>query len=310
MAPPVPEPGFVAPIVVGTDGSAVSYQAVAWAATEAALHGCALRVVTSVGFRGSYGPVPFVTEDLLELMRADGERIVKQAGRITIDFTSPDPVEVDEDVTLESIIPALIARSRTARILVVGSRGRGAFQRALLGSVSSAMVHHAHCPVAVIGSTAETDPVAARMPVLVGVDGSANNVPAVAVAFEEAALRGVDLVALRCWSDASGGASVRVDWDQVQEKEFAVLAENLAVHRDRYPEVVVRSIVAREQPARALLAASADAQLVVVGSRGRGGFAGMLLGSTSWTLVQSVDCPIIVVREHAAEPGIRPAQPQ
>ncbi|WP_067669210.1 universal stress protein [Nocardia miyunensis] len=289
-----------APIVTAADGSVVSYEAVAWAAADAALHGCPLDVLTSVGFEVAYGPGAFVTAEVVEQMRGGGEQIVAEAARIAAEVTAANPVEIHREVTFDPIIAVLIARSRGARAVVVGSRGRGAIQRALLGSVSWAMIHHAHCPVVVVSGTAGSDAVSAHKPVLVGVDGSEQNVAAVAIAFEEAARRRVELTALRCWSDSSGGEFPLGAWDDVRDKEFARLSEDLAVHRERHPDVPVRSIVLRDQPARALLAESDNAQLVVVGSRGRGGFTGMLLGSTSRALVQSVECPIMVARE----PGV------
>ncbi len=196
-----------------------------------------------------------------------------------------DTVDISSEVTFDPIIPCLITRSRNVRTVVVGSKGRGPFRRAFLGSVSSALVHYAHCPVAVVRTASGSDPVTARQPVLVGTDGSDNSAPAVAIAFQEAGLRGVGLTALRCWSDSSDN-----------EVSAALLAESLDPHPERHPDVPVRAVVVRDRPAHALLTESDNAQLVVVGSRGRGGFAGMLLGSTSRALVQSVHCPIIVAR--------------
>jgi nucleotide-binding universal stress UspA family protein len=292
-------------IVTATDGSAGSYQAVAWAAADAALHGCPLEVIASMAFEGPYGPAPYVTAEVVEQLQHSGEEIVAEAARIAAAVTGSSPVEVRREVTFNPIIGVLIERSRTARALVVGSRGRGAVQRALLGSVSWAMIHHAHCPVVVVSVAAGNDPVSMREPVLVGVDGSQSNAPAVAIAFEEAALRGVGLTALRCWSDSSDGELLAGAWEQARDKELALLEEDLAVHRERWPDVPVRSLVRRDRPAHALLAESDNAQLVVVGGRGRGGFAEMSLGSTSRALVQSVECPILVAREPGAAPPSR-----
>ncbi|WP_227982755.1 universal stress protein [Nocardia spumae] len=290
-----------APIVVATDGSTESCRAVEWAAADAARHGCPLHVLASVAFQGAYGPVPYVTAAAVDQMADDGERVVDEAIRIADAVICSDAVRISREVSFDPIIPSLIARSRSARMLVVGSRGRGAFQRALLGSVSSAVVHHAHCPVAIVRTTSGNDPVAADKAVLVGTDGSANSAPAVVIAFDEAALRGVAVIALRCWSDSSGGDVPTDAWEQARDKEFTLLAESLAAHRERHPDVPVHSIVVRDRPARALLTHSVDAQLVVVGSHGRGGFVGMLLGSTSRAVVQSVECPIIVARQLVAD---------
>lgn len=198
----------------------------------------------------------------------------------------------------EPIIPVLIDRSRRARLVAVGSRGLGAFRRGLLGSVSTAVTRHAHSPVAVVRAAA--DAVSASKPVLVGVDGSENSVPALELAFEEASRRKVGLIALHAWTDVSAALDVSVSgWDAIRDSEDAVLAESLSGHTERYPDVEVSRILVQDRPVRALLEQSEGAQLVVVGSHGRGGFTGMLLGSTSSALVQAVECPIVVVREGA-----------
>ncbi len=191
-------------ILAAVDGSASSYQAVAWAAAEAALHRCALHIITSMAVPTGFGPGISMGEADLEWMRRDGERILTEAARVARTASPGDEPAITTEVSFELVIPLLIERSAQARMLVVGSRGLGAFQRGLLGSVSTATTHHAHCPVAVIHGISAIDAVSARQPVLVGVDGTANSVPAVELAFEEASRRKVDLVALHAWSDTSG----------------------------------------------------------------------------------------------------------
>jgi nucleotide-binding universal stress UspA family protein len=283
-------------ILAAVDGSASSYQAVAWAAAEAALHRCALHIVTSMAIPTGFGPGISMGEADLEWMRRDGERILTEAARVARTASPGDEPAITTEVSFERVIPLLIERSAQARMLVVGSRGLGAFQRGLLGSVSTATTHHAHCPVAVIHGISAIDAVSAGQPVLVGVDGTANSVPAVELAFEEASRRKVDLVALHAWSDTSGLDVPVRGWDGARESAEAVLAENLAGWSERYPDVAVRRIVTADRPARSLLEESANTQLVVVGTHGRGGFASTVLGSTSNALLHSIDVPMIVVR--------------
>lgn len=181
-------------------------------------------------------------------------------------------------------------------MLVVGSRGRGAFRPGLVGSVSTATAHHARCPVAVIHGTPAIDAVSATKPILVGVDGTDNSVLAIELAFVEASLRGVGVVALHAWSDVTGLDLPIGDWEDLHRQEQVFLAESLAGYTAEYPDVPVRRIVVVDRPGRCLLEESANAQLVVVGSHGRGGFASMILGSTSNALLHSAEIPMIIVR--------------
>ncbi|MVU78361.1 universal stress protein [Nocardia sp. ET3-3] len=283
------------PVIVATDGSVVSHAAVAWAAVDAGLHGAPLEIVTSVAVPGGWGPGAMLIDTDTDYMRLEGERVVTDASRVARNAAVGDAVTIDTTVTFELPIPYLIDRSRQARLLVVGSRGHGAFGRALLGSVSTAVTRHAHCPVAVVHSNPALDPVSAEKPVLVGVDGTPNSVPALEFAFEEASRRKVGLDALHAWSDTSGAGLPLSNWDLVRERETELLAERLAGFGERYPDVAVRRILVRHRPIQSLLEATDNAQLLVVGSHGRGGFAGMLLGSTSNALLHSVECPMIVV---------------
>ena len=182
-------------------------------------------------------------------------------------------------------------------MIVVGCRGRGALSRGLLGSVSTALVHHAHCPVAVIHDEAPRPPGFAHAPVLVGVDGVSESELATAIAFDEASRRGVDLVALHTLSDADWPDLPHIKWSAVKAAADEALAERLAGWQERYPHVTVRRVVEYAYPARHLLREAESAQLVVVGNRGRGGFAGMLLGSVSTAVVYGAHTPVIVVRQ-------------
>ncbi|MFD7847187.1 universal stress protein [Nocardia sp. NPDC059764] len=282
------------PVIVATDGSAVSYLAVAWAAVDAGLHGAPLEIVTSVAVSGGWGRGAVLSETDTEWLRLDGRRVLDEATRVARAAAVGDALTIDSDITFDTAIPTLIERSRHARLVVVGSHGRGAIRRGLLGSVSTAVTRHARCPVAVVRTTAAIDPVAAEKPVLVGIDGSPRSMPALELAFEEASRRKVGLDALHAWSDTNRVGLPLPGWDAVRERETELLAERLAGFGERYPDVQVRRILVRDRPIQSLLDASDNAQLLVVGRAGRGGFAGMLLGSTSDALLHTVECPIIV----------------
>lgn len=284
-----------APVLAAVDGSIVGFRAVAWAATEAALFGCPLHLLTSTA--GAGGPQPAATDAVVRWLREEGERVLAEASRVARTAVTDPALEITTEVTDQPVAEHLIRRSPEVRMLVVGSRGLGAVRRGLLGSVSSAVTRHAHCPVTVVHTVSATDAVTAALPILVGIDGTENSVPALEAAFEEASRRRVGLVALHAWSDISSRLEVTVEgWTEIRTSEEALLAESLAGFAERYPQVEVRRVLVYHRPVRSLLDEAENAQLVVVGSRGRGGFAGLLLGSTAAALVQSADCPVMVVR--------------
>lgn len=191
---------------------------------------------------------------------------------------------------------ALIKMSEQAHMIVVGSSGRGLLARGLLGSVSSTVVRHATCPVAVIRDEDLADPL--HGPVLVGIDGSPASELATAIAFDQASRRGVDLVALHAWSDVAVLELPAFDWEAVEADAQRSLAETLAGWQERYPDVSVRRLLVRDLPAQQLIfqTRATQAQLVVVGSHGRGGLTGLILGSVSNTVLHSVQAPVIVAR--------------
>ncbi|HET9142213.1 universal stress protein, partial [Actinophytocola sp.] len=195
-------------------------------------------------------------------------------------------------------VPVLRAASEQAALLVCGSSGLGAISGLLAGSVTVALAGHSACPLVVVRG----EPALPDAPVVVGVDGSPASGSAIGLAFEQAAQHGGGLVAVHAWTDtvfpagAYGTAYPAVDWDLLDKHAHELLTERLAGWSDKYPHVSVRHVVARDRPAHALLDAAHGASLIVVGSRGRGGFAGLLLGSVSQALIHHAPCPVMIAR--------------
>lgn len=131
---------------------------------------------------------------------------------------------------------------------------------------------------------------------MVGIDGSPASELATGIAFDEASRRGAELIAVHTWSDRTVPELPDIELSKLKLRAEEILAERLAGWQERYPDVAVRRVVARDRTAQQLLEQSESAQLLVVVSR-PGGFAGMLLGSVSSTVVQSVRMPVIVARQ-------------
>lgn len=280
------------PVVVGVDGSEGARCAVEWAAGEASRRRASLRLVTAFAWASDHVVGhPGLGERYREEMEAVARRDLAAAEVLAAAAGVPASTELRVGFP----IGTLADEARHAQLLVVGSRGRGGVAGLLLGSVSAALAAHAACPVVVVRREA---PGAAGGPVVVGIDGSPESEAATAFAFAAAAARGVALVAVHSWTDLAFDPVVAplLDWAAVEEGERAVLAERLAGWRAEFPDVVVEREVVRDLPTHALVERSAAAQLLVVGSRGRGGAAGLLLGSVSHGVLHRGRCPVAVVR--------------
>ena len=285
-------------IAVGVDGSPPSKVAVDWAAREASLRGLPLTLVHVIpsSLTRMWPQVPTPPE-LQEWHELNGHEILRQARQVAEDAAKGrNGIEVSAHIVTGNASATLIDLSKEAAMIVVGCRGLGAIGRRLMGSVSWGVVHHAHCPVAVIHDEDPLMPTPAVAPVVVGIDGSPASEAATAFAFEEASRRGVELVAVHAWSDFAVAELPGVEWSDLETQAEEALAERLAGWQERYPDVVVRRVVVVDRPARQLLEQSEFAQLTVVGSHGRGGFAGMLLGSVSAAVAESARMPVIVAR--------------
>lgn len=283
-------------IVVGVDGSPASNFAVCWAARDAAMRNVPLTLVHMVNATTTWPQVPMAAE-ALAWQEDDGRRLLQEAVKIAEDATRTSRrIDIARELWHAPPAPTLVEMSDEAEMVVVGSYGRGAIGRALLGSVSSGVVRRASCPVAVIHDEDPLMPYPQQAPVLVGIDGSPASELATTIAFDEASRRGVELKAVHAWSDTQVLKLPGVDWAAVKEEAKRSLAERLAGWQERYPDVTVHRIVVCDQPARQLIEQSESAQLTVVGSHGRGGLTGILLGSVSNAAVHSVRMPVIVAR--------------
>ncbi|MBP2331424.1 MULTISPECIES: universal stress protein [Corynebacterium] len=288
-------------IVCAVDGSDASKTAAKWAANTAVKRGIPLRLVSSYSmpqFLYAEGMVP--PQELYEDLEAETLEKIEEAKKVAIDYM-PD-VDVSHQIEEGSPIDMLLDLSEQCTMIVMGSRGLGGLSGMVMGSVSAAVVSHASCPVVVVREDNAVTEETKYGPVVVGVDGSGVSQKAIENAFKEAEARGAELIAVHTWMDMqvqaslAGLSAAQQQWQVVEEEQNALLGQRLAGWSERFPDVKVTKVVTRDRPVRALADASEGAQLLVVGSHGRGGFKGMLLGSTSRALLQAAPCPMMVVR--------------
>ncbi len=281
-------------VVVGYDGSAASAAAVRWAAREALMRNLELTIVhaTAPALKDSSliswtGPAP---SELRRAQEYHARRLVDEAAKVANEAAGG--VRIETSVVIGAPVPTFVDLSSRARLIVVGRRGRTVLPGVSFGSISTAMIHHARCPVAVIHDEVPHD----DAPVVVGIDGSPVSELATALAFDEASWRGVELVAVHAWCDSDPFGIHEPEWATARPTAEEALAERLAGWQERYPDVRVRRVVVFDQPAQHVIAEAESAQLVVVGTRGHGERTGQLLGSVSAAVTQACQIPVIVAR--------------
>lgn len=267
-------------IVVGYDGSEASKHAVTWAAREAVLHDRPLRIVHSLQRWLYEMPAEASNAQVGAFAREEAARMLEEA------TTHATKAAVDVSVSTEIVPgdarPVLIQEANEAAMLVVGGRGEGGVTGLLLGSVAHGVVGRARSPVVVVQGPALDQ----HGSILVGIDGSPSSQAAAEAAFAEAARRRATITGLCAWRPLD-----RLDSAQAQQ----IVDEVLASFADEFPGVGTATAAPEGSPATALTEASALADLLVVGRRGRGGFPSLRLGSVSRSVLHHAQCPVMVV---------------
>ncbi|WP_431934321.1 universal stress protein [Nonomuraea jabiensis] len=281
------------PIIVGVDGSEPSLLAASWAGQEAAIRDAPLRIVHAA-VHWAYS-VPLVPQPPAWGAGAEAAAreilhqaaVHAQAGRPHLEVTT----EIVDGAAPEALVNA----AEGAQLIVVGQRGRGGFAELLLGSVSRYVATRAPCPAAVIRHPHASE----RGEILVGVTGHPDQEPVLDFAFREAALRSAALRAVHAWvyPTAQGPGDMQplvYDIEAVGEEEALLLAEVIAGWREKFPDVTLIQRVVHEHPATALIDASTDTDLVVIGAHG-GARALLGLGGTAHAVLHHSRAPVIVV---------------
>jgi nucleotide-binding universal stress UspA family protein len=290
-------------IVVGVDGSPGSDRAIEWAVQEAITRGAGLELVHA--WTVPQTDLPALAPAERQAFEEEGRATLERAHAAAEDAEHA-PGEVRSRLIEESAARALIAAGEHAEILVVGSRGRGGFAGLVLGSVSQHCASHAPCPVAVVPPSWDARP---HDRIVVGVDGSQPSYDALHWAVAEASARRAALDVVNAYHYVPvvtpfGPAGV-IDPDELDKASHALLDEMVTgAVGGAGREVALELITSAAAPAQALLQVATGADLLVVGSRGRGGLRGLLLGSVSQQCMHHATCPVVVVRPRVKPAGV------
>jgi nucleotide-binding universal stress UspA family protein len=285
------------PVVAGIDGHAKDEPVLEFAAAEAARSGAALHLLYARGPNSAPVLEVLGTPSEGEVLDQAGDPFVVQAqGRVQA--AHPD-LAVEIHTPFATSVQALCQASETASLVVVGTDRRGPLRKAVLGTTTLATAMHAHCPVAVVPEDLIPR---SHGPVMVAVDGSPDSASAVSFGLAAARARDTELVLLSVWHlEVVGGYVVTTPgtpaWEEVEGRHADLVRSVLdALPQDERANVLVRIEVAHGPYIATILERSHDAALLVLGSRGRGGIQGMLLGSVSHGVLHRAHCPVAVVR--------------
>lgn len=290
-------------IVIGYDGSDDAGLALDWAAAEAQrqqLPLTVLRVLDLVSLTPGL-LIPPVRVDPADGIAAEGVLRARKTAS-TIDVTAA--------TVIETVGYGLVESSRTADLLVIGTRGHGERVGALLGSVAFAVSGHTFCPLVVVrgDSTAAAGP---QYPVVVGADGSAGSDAAVRFAATTAAAASAPLIVVTVYPSAASpvwsGADVLTGehgggptfGSAVEQAARDVSAAATQLAQADHPGLSVRGLIVEGRPSETLSAQALGCGLLVVGSRGRGGFAGLMLGSVGHGVIHTSPCPVAIITDRS-----------
>lgn len=287
-------------IVVGIDGSPAGAAALDWAVEEATRRRLPLHLVRGrereIPSNLVLGTAPAAALGTAQQTEIHTTEMLTSAAARARSASPTLSVMVESSKDLAAAV--LVELSTRADTVVLGSHGDGVVLTAILGSVSTQVALHAECPVVILREAP-----AHGGGVVVGVDGSEVSDQALGYAFDEASSRGLPLDVVHArWTSTAGGSTADLLEDQTKQ-ELLTVSESTVGWSEKFPDVTVRHHL-RDGPAvRALVEKSRGAELLVVGSRGRGGFARLLLGSVSHGVLHHAHCPVAVVRTRSEQPS-------
>ncbi len=288
-------------IVVGVDGSDPSNAALRWAAYEARRRNASVLVVScfNAPVYGSPEGAVYPAHENIDMYKDGAAAVIGRAIEVVGEI---DPtLDVDGMSEMAGAAEAIADAADAGDEIVVGTSGHGGFIEGLLGSVSMSLVHRSHVPVIVVPAKPVAEIGPGMHKIVVGVDGSPGSLHALEWAYSEALLTGAELTAVHgfIYPYHETRTSVGEPRNQMQldaKEELKSSLDSLGPRLTGGPVHVHARLVERS-PADALLEESHDADLVVVGSHGRGALRAALLGSVSRTVAQHTHCPVAIIRQ-------------
>jgi nucleotide-binding universal stress UspA family protein len=288
-------------IIVGADGSEPSFQALRWAVHEARRHHAEVEVVSCYlvpGYAGFDGTAIYPSSIDVQTLQEAASAVVERAANVAAEIDST--LVVERATPMSSPVVGITDVAMVGDEIVVGATGHSGLAAGLLGSVAAGVTHRAHVPVIVVPSKSSVDFGDSMKKIVVGVDGSPESLLALDWAYNAALLSGAELTVMHAWLypypvTESSPREVRRPMEADAENELQASLDSLGSRLSDGPVVIHRELI-EDSAVDALLKEGDGADLVVVGSRGRGGFRARLLGSVSRTLVQHATCPVAVIR--------------
>jgi len=278
-------------VLVGVDGSPSALDAVRLGVMEARWRDRPLRIVHAFIWPWMNVPVgPLQDGPTDGGLRHDAEQVLAEA--IAVANVADPTVRVSTELVTGAPVPVLLRAAEDADLVVIGNRGLGGFSGLLIGSVAVQVAAYGSVPVLVAKNHHRS-----LGPVVVGIDGAGDSAAALDIALQEASYRQAELVAVHTWTGPAPTRSgdVLSPVDLLRDEEERVLAEALAGHAEHFPDVKIGRQAIPGRAAKTLVHLSTEAQLIVVGARGRGGFTGLLLGSVSQQVLHHASCPVLIV---------------
>ena len=286
---------------MGVDGSDASIEALRWAAYEGGRRGVPVLIVScySVPVYGIQEADSYQAREDVAMFEEGAVAIVRQATELVAEIAPHVVVEVTTALSAAAV--AISEAAHAGDEIVVGATGHSGFMDGLLGSVTTSVVHRSHVPVIVVPAKPITDAGLTMRKIVIGLDGSPASIAALDWAYEQALLAGAELTAVHGWIYPYPGqrtvvSSARAQMQLDATEQLKTSLESLGVLLSSGP-IQVHSRLVEKSAVDALLDEANDADLVVIGSRGRGAVRSTLLGSVSHSVAQHANCPVVIIRD-------------